>query len=97
MEASENEPADTGDLIMVDFSGTVDGQPFEGSQTEKCPDNWHARILPGLVNNCRGQGRPEVKIALPDDFRVAEVAGQENSVVVNDIHKKRLANLMTVC
>jgi len=37
MEASEDEPADTGDLIMVDFSGTVDGQPFEGSQAENMP------------------------------------------------------------
>lgn len=99
MEASEDEPADTGDLIMVDFSGTVDGQPFEGSQAENMPliigtPGFYPGLGEQLVGAKKGDSL-EVKIALPDDFRVAEVAGQEAvfSVVVNDVHKKRLANL----
>lgn len=98
-EASEEEPADTGDLIMVDFSGTVDEQPFEGSKAENMPmvvgaPGFISGLSEGLEGAKKGETR-EIKVTLPEDFRVSEVAGKEAvfSIVVKDVHKKRLADL----
>jgi len=98
-EASEDEPAEHGDLIMVDFSGTVDEQSFEGSKAENMPMIVGAPgFFPGLSESLEGAKKDEtreVKVTLPADFHVSEVAEKEAvfNVVVKDVHKKRLADL----
>jgi len=96
--ASE-EPAAPGDLVMVDFSATVDGKPFEGSHAENMPlvvgtPGYFPGLSQGLEGARKGEAR-EVKVALPSDFRVAEAAGKEAafSVTVKEVHKKKMAAL----
>ncbi|HHY93020.1 MAG TPA: trigger factor [Firmicutes bacterium] len=97
--AASEEPAAAGDLVMIDFSATVDGKPFEGSQAENMPlvigtPGYFPGLSQGLEGVHKGETR-EVKVNLPADFRAAEVAGKEAvfSVTVKEVHKKKLAPL----
>lgn len=94
---AEDEPAAVGDLIMVDYTATIDGQEFEGSKAENMPMVVGAPgYYPGLSQSLEGTKKgetKEVKITLPADFRVTELAGKEAvfNVEVKEVHKKRLA------
>ncbi|NLY51032.1 MAG: trigger factor [Firmicutes bacterium] len=97
--STSEEPAAEGDLIMADFRGTVDGESFEGSQAENMPlvvgaPGFFPGLSEGLAGAKKGETK-EVKLTLPADFRVSEVAGKEAlfTVTVKEVHKKSLAPL----
>lgn len=97
--AASEEPAASGDLVMVDFTATVDGQPFEGGRAENMPlvigtPAYFPGLSQGLEGVRKGETR-EVKVSLPENFNVREVAGKEAvfNVTVKEVHKKRLAPL----
>jgi len=98
-EVSNEEPIATGDLVMVDFSGTVDGKPFEGSKADNMPLVIGAPgFFPGLSERLVGAKHGdtlEVEIPLPEDFHVSAVAGRKAKfdLTVKDVRKKRLAKL----
>jgi trigger factor len=95
-EAAEDEPATEGDLITVDFSATVAGHPFEGSEAENMPLMvGKPGFFPGLSQQLSGVKKDDtrvVKITLPDEFTVADLAGQEAEfeIKVKGVRKRRL-------
>jgi len=72
--------AQTGDQIIVDFEGTVDGNPFAGNQAEKMPVVLGSNsMIPGfeeqLIDVSAGKQK-SLDISFPEDYPSAEVAGK---------------------
>jgi trigger factor len=74
-------PSRADDRITVDFSGTIDGEPFEGGQGEDVAiligagqviDDFDA----ALVGLSAGESRT-AEVSFPDDYPAAELAGKQ--------------------
>jgi trigger factor len=69
--------AQTGDVAAVKFTGTIDGQPFEGGSADRLPlVIGEGRMLPAWEEELVGMAIDETKgfeITFPDDYRVEEL------------------------
>ena len=73
-------PAETGDLLTIDFAGTVEGKEFAGAKaTDYRLELGSARFVPGfedqLVGVTAGEQRT-VAVTLPTEFGNEEIAGK---------------------
>jgi trigger factor len=73
-DAAKKYAAKTGDLVVMDFEGEVDGTPFEGGKGEDMSiELGSGRLIPGfedqLVGAKAGESR-EVKVTFPGDYPV---------------------------
>jgi len=72
--------AQDGDRLTVDFSGSIDGVPFEGGKAENFPFVLgEKRMLPEFEAAARGMKAGESKsfeLKFPDDYQGKEVAGK---------------------
>ena len=73
-------PAATGDIVVVDFEGRIDGTPFEGGKAEGAEIELGAgRFIPGfedqLVGIEPGQTRT-ITVTFPTDYGAAHLAGK---------------------
>ncbi len=95
----EEGAAEDGDLVMIDFKGFVDNEPFTGGEAE----NYSLEIgsnsfIPGfeeqLIGSVPGEEK-EVKASFPEDYRKEDLAGKEAlfKVTVKQIKQKRLPDL----
>jgi len=73
--------AQNGDIASVKFTGTIDGEPFEGGSADRLPlvlgEN---RMIPGWEENLIGMEIGTTKgfdITFPDDYRVEELRGKQ--------------------
>jgi trigger factor len=93
-----------GDFAVVDFVGTVDGEPFEGGEARGYLLELGAeRLIPGFeqqLENARAGEEREVKVTFPDDYGQAgggaeDLAGKEAvfAVSVKEVKEKRLPEL----
>ena len=92
----DGEPAAAGHMAAVKFTGTIDGEPFEGGSADRLPlvigEN---RMIPGwedqLVGMTVGETR-EFDITFPDDYRVEELRGKAAHFAVEllDLREKVL-------
>ena len=92
-------PAENGDHLVIDYVGTVDGEPFEGgSGRDQLLEVGSGRLVPGfeeqLIGASAGDERT-VTITFPEDYPATELAGQEAqfNVTVNEVKEKRLPEL----
>ncbi len=98
-QAKRYEPADAetkaaeGDMVVVDFTGRIDGEPFEGGQAEGAQlILGSGQFLPGfeagLVGAKAGETR-DVTVTFPDDYPRAELAGKTAvfTVTVKEVRK----------
>ncbi len=87
------------DLAVVDFIGTIDGEPFQGSEAE----NYSLQIgsktfIEGfeeqLLGGTRGEKR-EVKVTFPADYYSEELAGKEAvfNVEIKEIKRSQLPDM----
>jgi trigger factor len=72
--------AQTGDRVIIDFEGRIDGAPFEGGKGQKAPVVLGASgMLPdleaGLMGMQAGSGRI-IPVTFPDDYHAAALAGK---------------------
>lgn len=92
----EDRPVENGDMIKLDFDGSVDGVPFDGGKAE----NYDLTVgsgsfIPGfedqLVGVSAGQD-VDVKVTFPEDYHAKELAGKEAvfKCKVNEIRKKEI-------
>lgn len=89
-------PAAAGHMVAVKFTGTIDGEPFEGGSADRLPlvigEN---RMIPGwedqLIGMRVGETR-EFDSTFPDDYRVEELRGRTArfSVELLDVREKVL-------
>jgi len=91
VDAKKGHKAASGDLVMVDFAGSVDGVPFEGGTGEDMAvEIGSGNLIPGfedqLVGAKAGDAR-EVKVTFPDDYPSDTVKGKPAvfAVTVKDV------------
>ena len=80
-DAPKKHAATTGDLVVVDFEGKVEGKSFEGGKGEEMSiELGSGRLIPGfedqLVGAKAGDSR-EVKVTFPDDYPVENLKGKD--------------------
>lgn len=95
----EDGVAETGDLLVIDFVGSVDGEVFEGGEAENYQLELGSGTFVGgfedqLVGVASGEDR-EVVITFPESYHVKSLANKEAhfQVHVHDIKRKRLPEL----
>jgi trigger factor len=98
LEAVER-PAAKGDFVLVDFRGTVDGEPFEGGEAnDELVELGSGRLIEGFEEQLEGASageQREVKITFPDDYRAEQLAGKDASfeITVKEVREKVLPDL----
>jgi trigger factor len=80
---AEGEKAESGDRVMVDFVGSIDGTPFEGGTgTDISVDIGSGSFIPGfedqLIGAVAGDKR-EVNATFPENYGAAHLAGKTAS------------------
>jgi trigger factor len=89
-------PAEQGDFVVMDFLGTVDGEPFSGGEgRDEMVELGSNRLVPGFEEQLTGARAGEEKtvtIDFPDDYGATDLAGKEAqfAVTVKEIKAKRL-------
>jgi trigger factor len=96
--APEGHAAAMGDLVVLDYRGTVDGVAFEGGTGEAMRvELGTGRLIPGfedqLVGATVGEQRT-LNVTFPEDYPVETLKGQaaEFAVTVNEVQTAREAN-----
>lgn len=92
-------PVQNGDMIKLDFAGTVDGEAFEGGKAE----NYDLTIgsgsfIPGFEDQLVGMNigeEKEVNVTFPEDYGQKDLAGKAAvfACKVNAIKEKKLPEL----
>jgi trigger factor len=89
-------PAQQGDYVVIDFVGSIAGEPFEGGEARGfLLELGSGRLVEGfeeqLVSTAAGEERT-VAITFPDDYQAEPLAGQDASfaVSVKEVKAKRL-------
>lgn len=84
------------DFAVIDFAGTVDGQPFSGGDAKGYPlELGSGSFIPGfeeqLLGAKAGESR-DVTVTFPEDYFVKELAAKEAvfSVQIQDVKRKEL-------
>ena len=87
----EGAKVETGDRVIIDFSGRIEGKPFEGGTGGDVGVNIGSRtFLPGFEDQLIGMTEGEtrlVKITFPGQYAKAELAGKEAEF---DVTAKRI-------
>ncbi|SCZ63640.1 trigger factor [Thiohalomonas denitrificans] len=88
--------AGDGDRVVIDFKGTIDGEPFEGGEGENVPVTIDSgRMIPGFEEGLKGAKAGEERtldLTFPDDYGYKEVAGKPAQFQVK-IHAVEQPNL----
>jgi trigger factor len=91
--------AGQGDFAVIDFAGSVDGEPFEGGEARgHLVELGSGRLIPGFEEQLEGIAagdEREVKVKFPDDYPAEHLAGKDASfaVEVKEVKEKRLPEL----
>ncbi|MFM8519122.1 MAG: trigger factor [Solirubrobacterales bacterium] len=89
-------PAAEGDHVLVDFTGRLDGEEFEGgSATGEVIEIGSGRLIPGFEEQLVGAvggGDVEVEVTFPEDYGAEHLAGKDAAfaVSVSEVREKRL-------
>lgn len=83
---AEPRPAQSGDQVVIDFKGTIDGVAFEGGSGENFPLTLGAgSMIPGfedqLVGAAAGEAR-ELNVTFPENYGSPDVAGKAAAFAV---------------
>ncbi|WP_067933048.1 trigger factor [Alicyclobacillus kakegawensis] len=99
LQVLEDGEVEQGDLVNIDFRGTVDGEPFEGGEAE----NYQLEIgsgvfIKGFEEQLIGMKPAEerdITVTFPGDYHVKALAGKEAvfHVVLHDMKRKVLRDL----
>jgi trigger factor len=92
-------PAASGDFVVMDYAGTLDGEPFAGGEgRDQMVELGSGRLVPGfeeqLVGAAAGDDRTVI-VTFPDDYPAPELAGNEAqfAVTVKEVKAKELPEL----
>jgi trigger factor len=91
--------AKEGDVVLIDYEGKIDGEPFEGGTArDYLLELGEGRVLPELEKGLEGAKPGEeraVSVPFPDDYPAEEVAGKnaEFDVKVKEVREKELPEL----
>ncbi len=92
-------PAESGDFLLADYVGTLDGEPFEGGEgRDQLIELGSGRLIPGFEEQLTGataRQEREVRVTFPDDYGAEHLAGREAvfAVTVKEVKHKELPEL----
>src|SRR5438309_665913 len=96
--AGSDHAAQMGDLVIIDYEGTVDGEPFEGGKGESMRvELGSGRLIPGFEDQLVGAKANEqrtLSVTFPEDYPVAYLKGRaaKFEVTVGEVqHPKDMA------
>ena len=80
MEIVEDRKSENGDTVVIDFDGSVDGEPFSGGKAE----NYELKLgsgqfIPGFEEQLEGKeagDEVDVEVVFPGDYHAEELAGK---------------------
>ncbi len=96
---SVDRAAGEGDQVVIDFEGTVDGEPFEGGSGEQVSVELGAgRLLEDFEKGLSGLkpgAEKKIKVKFPKDYGSEEVAGKKGvfEVKVHEVREMELPEL----
>jgi trigger factor len=91
--------AKLGDVVLIDYEGTVDGEPFEGGAArDYLLELGEGKVLPELeqaLEGAKAGDERQASVPFPDDYPAEEVAGKtaEFEVTVREVREKELPEL----
>jgi trigger factor len=92
-------PAAEGDMVVIDFAGTIDGELFEGGEAhDHLLELGSGSLIEGFEEQITGAGAGDertVKVTFPEDYRAEHLAGKdaEFAVTVKEVREKQLPDL----
>lgn len=92
-------PAQNGDVVNIDFVGTVDGVKFDGGEAEKFDLTLGSgQFIPGFEEQVVGMNageKKDVNVKFPDNYQAEELKGKDAvfAVTLNSIQGKELPEL----
>ncbi|HEY5431351.1 MAG TPA: trigger factor [Solirubrobacteraceae bacterium] len=91
-------PAQSGDHVVVDYLGKVDGEPFDGGEgRDQLIELGSGRLIPGFEEQLTGTSAGDertIEVTFPEDYAGA-LGGQEATfdITVHEVKAKRLPEL----
>ena len=91
--------AEKGDIVVIDFDGSVDGVPFDGGKAENYElELGSHNFIEGFEDQLIGSSagiQVEVKVKFPENYGPEEIAGKDAvfQVKVNEVKQKVLPEL----
>jgi trigger factor len=98
LETVERAAAD-GDFVVIDYAGTLDGEPFAGGEgRDQLVELGSGRLIPGFEDQLVGASAGEeraVEVTFPDGYEAEHLAGKpaQFAVTVKDVKAKELPEL----
>ncbi|MFD1988995.1 trigger factor [Paenibacillus nicotianae] len=95
----EEGAAENGDVVVIDFDGSVDGVQFEGGQAERYSLELGSNsFIPGFEEQVVGMATgdfKDVSVTFPESYHAVELAGKDAvfKVKVHEIKRKNLPEL----
>jgi trigger factor len=92
-------PAGDGDHVVIDYVGSVNGEPFEGGTgRDQLLELGSGRLIPGFEEQLTGASAGDtrsVEVTFPDDYPNQALAGQQAQfeTKVTEVKSKRLPEL----
>ncbi len=92
-------PAADGDVLLIDYEGTIDGKAFEGGkESDRMLELGSGRFIEGFeaqLAGASGGEQREVKVAFPEDYQAEDLAGKDAvfAVEVKEVREKILPEL----
>jgi trigger factor len=91
--------AKQGDVVLIDYEGKIDGEPFEGGTArDYLLELGEGRVLPELeqaLEGAKAGDQRQAEVPFPDDYPAEEVAGKTSQfdVTVKEVREKELPEL----
>ncbi|GEA62040.1 trigger factor [Vibrio comitans] len=91
--------AEEGMRATIDFSGSIDGEEFEGGKAENFPlEMGQGRMIPGFEDGIAGKTAGmefEIDVAFPEDYHAENLKGKDAkfSIKVNKVEARELPEL----
>lgn len=96
---TEDGIVEEGDIVLIDYKGTIDGVEFAGGSAEKYPLGIGSdTFIPGFEEQLKDHKCGEdvdVKVTFPEDYHAEDLKGKEAvfAVHINEVRKKELPEL----
>ncbi len=97
--AVEGRPAEKGDTVVIDYSGSVNGVKFEGGTAEKQNLELGSNsFIPGFEDQVVGMNIGEerdISVKFPEDYHAEDLKGKDAvfHIVLHEIKKKELPEI----
>lgn len=97
--AVEGKKAEKGDVVMIDFVGSVDGKEFQGGKGSNYPlELGSGSFIPGFEDQLIGAAagsKVDVKVKFPENYHAKDLAGKDSvfAVEVKEVREPKKVEL----